>query len=340
MPLPWVLVLTLGSVLAVPTNHTIDDTNPLVRYSDIHPPIRCPQAGQCETLLGSNLRQLFNGSASILQGLDKTLASVSPAVEFNFTGTALYVFFMLLPPISVPQLRTTYQATLDGVSESMIAPLVHEVQYNVSAYSKSALPPGQHVFQIRPTNTTILLFDYLVYTDDPDPSAPSDPSAPPARVKPWIPGVVGGVTLTLIVVAGLIFYRRRMQRALHKPILEEGGLASSSEGMNSTRKPQEFEIPRPTAPAPQQHPNPAVADRIRLLQQEVEWLQQRGRSGSGGSDTASVVRLLLAMKAAEETSTTSGSPHEAGAERTVVHDDSGLRWPARVVELPPAYAAD
>ncbi|KAG8218020.1 hypothetical protein J3R82DRAFT_6215 [Butyriboletus roseoflavus] len=110
-------------------------------------------------------------------------------IEFTFTGSALYIFFIIANSVRYATTLTDVQFVLDnGVATSTYthAPgTTTNYQYNVPVYVNESLASGQHNMTILPVNTgnnVLILFDYLIYSTDTSSSA--SPSVPAASNSP------------------------------------------------------------------------------------------------------------------------------------------------------------
>ncbi|KAH0835494.1 hypothetical protein J3R83DRAFT_9161 [Lanmaoa asiatica] len=159
----------------------------------------------------------------------------APAIEFNFTGSALYIFFIMANNLSATTTFTNVQFVLDNVvapipyTSNISAPTGY--QYNVPVYANDSLVSGQHTMAMQPFNTgrdILIAFDYLIYSTDT--SSPVSPSTPTTSTSPSssatssgaqaqgtssrqnigavVGGTVGGVAVVLLVTASLLCYRR------------------------------------------------------------------------------------------------------------------------------------
>ncbi|KAF8447218.1 hypothetical protein L210DRAFT_3390820 [Boletus edulis BED1] len=96
--------------------------------------------------------------------------------EFSFAGTALYIYFILAnaPNIFLLTATTSVNCTLDGVT---FPPFVHfptlgaGYQYNVPVFAAESLASGTHTVTLQPivptsapTDSVLMLFDYLIYS--------------------------------------------------------------------------------------------------------------------------------------------------------------------------------
>ncbi|KAH8102713.1 hypothetical protein BXZ70DRAFT_1006614 [Cristinia sonorae] len=151
----------LRAVSSRSVNHTIDD-----QFGD-------EVTGQM-VLYGGNQFKVGNGCIDCFEKPDSTLAyhgswhdaSFVPGppitATFTFSGTAVYVFFIL------------------SNNEGDDLP---RYLYNVSAFSRDGIEDGEHTVTITLRQSsgpgTLLLFDYAIYTrNEPDPEPDPSPSAP------------------------------------------------------------------------------------------------------------------------------------------------------------------
>ncbi|KAI0652611.1 hypothetical protein C8Q79DRAFT_111144 [Trametes meyenii] len=186
---PWwcytVLLLTaVQHVYAGFNNITVDDTSQGIQYSPFDAwsttnPCNTSR-NPCNIVLDGN--QVYNRT---WHGTAYTPGQASqPSLSFNFSGTAVYVYGVILdrpPPGGTFTLSTNLQVYLDksltqsnnqGVWNSSSGPIY---QYNALIFQKSDLPSGDHTLQIQAVNndSAIILFDYIVYTMDSGDSTPS-----------------------------------------------------------------------------------------------------------------------------------------------------------------------
>ncbi|KAF8447219.1 hypothetical protein L210DRAFT_3390326 [Boletus edulis BED1] len=96
--------------------------------------------------------------------------------EFSFAGTALYLYFILAnaPNFLLLTATTSVNVTVDGVT---FPPFVHfptpgaGYQYNVPVFAAESLASGTHTVTLQPivptsapTDSVLMLFDYLIYS--------------------------------------------------------------------------------------------------------------------------------------------------------------------------------
>ncbi|KAJ7111006.1 hypothetical protein C8R44DRAFT_856770 [Mycena epipterygia] len=158
-------------ILAVVKNHTIDDTSPLVTYTSPPTCIGCGDGFASDVF---DTSQLFDGTVTSYGGIPANSFSIE-AIEFNFTGTAVYIF-VAAPSVPDDQVEVGPLAfsqscsfVLDGAN---IGPsFSHDIsvpsngQYNILAYANTAIADGAHTFQIQlssPGNG--VNFDFAIYS--------------------------------------------------------------------------------------------------------------------------------------------------------------------------------
>ncbi|KAJ7856817.1 hypothetical protein B0H14DRAFT_3135938 [Mycena olivaceomarginata] len=126
----WLPLVLVASVAAAQNNHTIDDASPLVqkKFWD-----GCPLSSNCSD------PAFWNLDSSRLY--DHTFTPFSD-VEFNFTGTALYIFIAVQPQGSGG--RATLSFALDDsgwmLGSMFTTVLQASAQYNISAYHNTSIP--------------------------------------------------------------------------------------------------------------------------------------------------------------------------------------------------------
>ncbi|KAF8447258.1 hypothetical protein L210DRAFT_944256 [Boletus edulis BED1] len=160
----------------------------------------------------------------------------TPAIEFTFTGSALYIFFITANNITGASTFTDLDFVLDQVTVGRYTHTPSPItgyQYNVSVYVNESMELGEHNMMVQPVdsgNDVLMLFDYFIYTTDASVSVSS--SASPSSTLPPSPptsgtatssspnigaiagGVVGGVAAVVLVAISLFCYWRK--RAVHQ----------------------------------------------------------------------------------------------------------------------------
>ncbi|KAF7333804.1 hypothetical protein MVEN_02337200 [Mycena venus] len=152
-------LLLSSSVLAVLTNHTIDEAGPLVRYI----PNTDGLCVGCAPTDQYDRSQLNNGTVTTYSVMD----NVVRAIEMNFTGSAMYIF---LAAASAPtDLNQQCGFALDGVQVGdpplfFLKTPASTARYNILMYANKSIPDGAHTFQIQLSMKAAVNFDYAVYT--------------------------------------------------------------------------------------------------------------------------------------------------------------------------------
>ncbi|TBU26825.1 hypothetical protein BD311DRAFT_666742 [Dichomitus squalens] len=171
---------------------------------------------------------------------DPTGADASPpSVQANFTGHAVYVYALLANIIPAATTHTSLSFYIDGqysgqfVHIPSAVPYPQVIEYDVLVYSNNKLSNVEHSITIEAsgTDSSLVLFDYIMYTDNstasdvalmianPSTSSPmmsSQSATSSSRNKsPIVIGVVVGVivgiasALITLAIAFLVIRRRR-----------------------------------------------------------------------------------------------------------------------------------
>ncbi|KAJ7628921.1 hypothetical protein FB45DRAFT_748797, partial [Roridomyces roridus] len=181
---PWLLLIlsaTRGTLLSSSTNRTIDDslgdsvTGAKVQYLPAVPPsdgrlwfnqTSCA-AGSCADALPNAALALDNTWTAAMY-----LADVSSmSINFQFSGTAIYVFFIIpnFAPASDPSSTVRCVFFIDG---SQVGSFTHDSDgsgqftYDELVYSNSSITNGEHTLMIQTTGSepAMIIFDYALYT--------------------------------------------------------------------------------------------------------------------------------------------------------------------------------
>ncbi|KAI9066502.1 hypothetical protein FKP32DRAFT_372867 [Trametes sanguinea] len=102
-------------------------------------------------------------------------------ITAQFTGTAVYVYNVLANTVLYTTTFTSITFTLDGqnVGQFVHVPTAStDFQYDVPVFASDSLPNGDHTLVIEAngaTNSSLVLFDYIVYTFEDDPTTTSPP---------------------------------------------------------------------------------------------------------------------------------------------------------------------
>ncbi|KAJ6498398.1 hypothetical protein C8R47DRAFT_1212095 [Mycena vitilis] len=359
----WSLSLWLGLltsiVLAVPTNHTIDDAGPFATYI----PSTDGLCVGCAPSPKWDPSQLTNGTVTNYPDTD----NVKRAIELNFTGTAIYIYFAA--PAAAIDLSQQCGWFLDGTAVGTPFLLTTHAgatgQYNILAYSNTSLPAGSHSFQIQISANTAVNFDRALYTsDDPLSTASStttsqtsttsspaktsaaavDASKKKAPTAAIAGGVVGGLA-GLLAIIGVVWLSRRRQRPQDPedgvpPAMEE--LAQPRGGPTSGGAAPQRESALPVG-ADGDEAAAILAAKVIALEAEVQQMKserEEGSSSVANTDVTAPTRSLSTMKRVQAHTVRNYEDGYTGAD-AVVHTDSGVRLTAaRADELPPTYAPE
>ncbi|KAJ7923218.1 hypothetical protein B0H13DRAFT_2404470 [Mycena leptocephala] len=156
-----------GLACAALTNHTIDDTAPVVVYSG--KPVFC----------SSDLERNFTcaGYENLVNG---TIALDSVGnIEIPFTGSAVYVFVGNRP-------ATAMVFHIDGDLVGGFDSSTHPNPVSTLAYYNASVPNGTHVFLVIPPEGLAIDFDALIYSLDDETLPSASPSLTLPSSKPSI----------------------------------------------------------------------------------------------------------------------------------------------------------
>ncbi|KAI0756222.1 hypothetical protein C8Q80DRAFT_16007 [Daedaleopsis nitida] len=240
-PLPFLLIsvswIVTSTAKSVFVNRTIDDElgdSATGAQPSYLPKGKWNQGTECSGChIGPSMvdtRQVFDGTWH-----DSTYDVGGPDHDIlaTFVGTAVYVYFIV--PNTIPQ-TTTVMNTSFFLDDTFDGLFTHEpstgsdIAYRVPVYTKDQLPNQQHTLLMRATgtNTSLILFDYLVYTVEeteasitpsttstsPGSTAhssttPSVDSASPVPVAAIVGGTLGGMCAIILIAAIFVIRRRR-----------------------------------------------------------------------------------------------------------------------------------
>ncbi|KAN0076719.1 hypothetical protein V8E55_010574 [Tylopilus felleus] len=235
----------------------------------------------------------------------------TPSFQFTFTGSALYIFFIIANNLNNSYIAfTSVQFELDEV---LVSTYTHtpststDYQYNVLVYANSSMTPGQHTMVVVPAvntgNRVLVLFDYLIYTMDTSSSLSTSSStqaftsavtatsvtgtSPASNIGAIVGGTVGGVTALVLAIASLLCYRSKRYKGRRDDRPEEGaavepyrdvpptrfiGTPLRSKVGASTVVPQPSTLPASTAPSGSSSGALSSGNSVALLEQ-VELLR-------------------------------------------------------------------
>ncbi|KAJ7651124.1 hypothetical protein FB45DRAFT_889739 [Roridomyces roridus] len=217
------------------TNRTIDDTNGdnVTGVVPTYTPSSSWAGPSCQgCAILPDTSKVFDGTYhAATYGPD--LGSL--AISMDFTGVAIYVYFILANDEGQGITTTTAaNFSIDGTvqGEFTHAPAATtDLEFNALVFSHTGLSNGTHSLLITMggSNDLYINFDYAVYTfEEAAAAASTSSSAPSSSSSSTIPtssstnsphssnhtgaiagGVVGGVVLLLALCAAAFFYRRR-----------------------------------------------------------------------------------------------------------------------------------
>ncbi|KAI0673886.1 hypothetical protein C8Q78DRAFT_658019 [Trametes maxima] len=174
----------LPVALAISVNHTIDDqTGDSVTGAlpDYEPPnvednwFQGNLCVHCNMLPNKviDVSKTFNGTWH-----DTTYhpGTLERSVAASFTGTAVYVFFIVPNTVPFTTTLTNLSFSLDDASAGQ--PFIHipdsssDISYQVPVFTATNLANTKHTVKVSTggPNATLMLFDYMIYTaEEPDP---------------------------------------------------------------------------------------------------------------------------------------------------------------------------
>ncbi|KAH0839358.1 hypothetical protein J3R83DRAFT_42, partial [Lanmaoa asiatica] len=178
-------------------------------------------------------------------------AGVAQKISFNFTGTALYIFFIMANNITGAATLTNIEFVLDGIAVGQYThtPLATtDYQYNVPVYANGGMTSGEHAMTIQPANSQnnmLMLFDYLIYSSaspsvqatstltstsamSTSPLLPTSSgtqgTSPKQNIGAIVGGTVGGVAALVLIAASLSCYRRYKRHVAGRPPADDGAV--------------------------------------------------------------------------------------------------------------------
>ncbi|KAH9897633.1 hypothetical protein C8Q73DRAFT_681944 [Cubamyces lactineus] len=175
------------AVTSLATNRTIDDekgdsvTGLVPSYSPVGSWSQGSTCSGCYIHLDTS--QVFDGTWH-----DSTHTPGDPeprVITAQFTGTAVYVYNALANTVPWTTTLTNLTFTLDGASAGQYVHIPTDstdFQYDVPVFVKENLANTDHTITIEATgdtNSSLVLFDYIVYTFEDDPVTSSPPTSSP-----------------------------------------------------------------------------------------------------------------------------------------------------------------
>ncbi|KAJ7457817.1 hypothetical protein FB451DRAFT_1183137 [Mycena latifolia] len=160
-PLPTLFLLVSQSVcslgLMLLTNHTIDDTDPSIRYHLYDPnasPVRCSLKG-CFPVSASTSNNDYS------QMINGTTTSMAGKITITFTGTTVAVYFATMHTyVCAIHIDGDYVASFQPEATEATQPGVG----SVLGYSNTSIPDGSHYIVLISVKGAVVDFDALVYT--------------------------------------------------------------------------------------------------------------------------------------------------------------------------------
>ncbi|KAJ6467103.1 hypothetical protein C8R47DRAFT_1153147 [Mycena vitilis] len=331
---PFLFIARAG---AEPRNITIDDTSPLFDYNGVQSISRCTPALSCNNQ-GIDANKCLNSSLTIAGGGTVTL---------NFTGTAIYVFWVA----HNDYLNTTF--LLDNVAQKHIdgtpSPEGEPTVYNVTVFHATDLIQGAHFLNM--SGESDMSLDYAIITTNSDVVSSAGFSSTGSRSVATSDGPTHTSnaassdstsstqssthsTLTTGAIAGVAV------GALATCALIGIGLFLCLHARRPTRDP-------PNQPPPPDMASAAAADlaaEMRMVRAQVEHLaaqqqaiHQVDHRASLFTDTESSATRSLSTMKRDQTGVLRAT--NSTATDSLVHTDGGLRLTAgsAMDEAPPEY---
>ncbi|KAK0470408.1 uncharacterized protein EV420DRAFT_1500511 [Desarmillaria tabescens] len=233
--LACILLLLERTVQGRLVNATIDDQNPMLLYSPEdgwrNSNVPCPS---CTARPDPSMA--INGSwhDSTFDQNAKNSPNKVRNVSTIFNGTAIHVTCILAKTTTSPFGNSDMSFYIDDILVGQFkktAPGESGFEYNVTVYSNSSIPSGQHKFTIQNGHVggikSLLLLDALVYSYDDGQSDSDDVVATKDMTTTYIGttigcAIAGVITGILGTIAFLLYRRRRRSRQLNEHINIEG----------------------------------------------------------------------------------------------------------------------
>ncbi|KAJ7744656.1 hypothetical protein B0H16DRAFT_988094 [Mycena metata] len=285
------LLFISSSGRAASVNHTIDDTDPVVKY-DVYKlskvPIRCSSSAcsgsSNQTCCLADFKELLGGTST----------SVAGQITIPFTGTSVWVFF-----VATAHVNCAFHLDGNGAG-SFQYNATHPTQGNVLGYNNLSLSDEPHELVIVSEKGATTEFDGLIYQSEAaatnstaagSPTA-SSPTAPSRRSRTRRNGIIigstiGGVFLSLVAVCTVVFLRRRAKGWQNLTVDQPYPL--DAEKVSSPSKLPVVDAPEPAASRlPQSsgiadEPASNLAQQLQKLSARFRRLERRLRGSSIGS---------------------------------------------------------
>ncbi|KAJ7112928.1 hypothetical protein C8R44DRAFT_741276 [Mycena epipterygia] len=183
----YVALLSLvGLAGAVLTNHTMDDTNPLVVYVDQKSPSICSGTTDGISPQPATIVDACSESPGDLSHMiNQTLTLVSSGhIIIPFIGTALYVFFATGPGLTSMSLTYQLDGEVVGQFNTSTSDITSPDDVSTLGYQNTSMSNELHSFVIIPSPAfPQFLFDGAIYFSD-DKAMPVGPSSSFFTVSP------------------------------------------------------------------------------------------------------------------------------------------------------------
>ncbi|KAG8847393.1 hypothetical protein FRB91_011818 [Serendipita sp. 411] len=175
----WTLFVALASIIgrAYGANITVDDADPKIIYSS-----GWSIGNTCTACVAQPDKALTYGATWHDTTRDRNTTVKS--VEYSFEGTAIYVYGIIINIVRTDSVFTTnnnLSLWIDGHLASVYQhqPLnTNSYEYDVPVFALSGLSPSTHLARVDLEESSVFLFDYLIYST-PEATSTSSPVASP-----------------------------------------------------------------------------------------------------------------------------------------------------------------
>ncbi|KAG8866235.1 hypothetical protein FRC20_008933 [Serendipita sp. 405] len=175
----WTLFVALASIIgpAYGANITVDDADPKIIYSS-----GWSIGNTCTACVAQPDKALTYGATWHDTTRDRNTTVKS--VEYSFEGTAIYIYGIIINIVRTDSVFTTnnnLSLWIDGHLASVYQhqPLnTNSYEYDVPVFALSGLSPSTHLARVDLEESSVFLFDYLIYST-PEATSTSSPVASP-----------------------------------------------------------------------------------------------------------------------------------------------------------------
>ncbi|THH29505.1 hypothetical protein EUX98_g4680 [Antrodiella citrinella] len=287
-----------------------------------------------------------------------------PALSFSFSfnGSAVYIFNIL-----TRLTLTDVNITLDGnfVTNFNLfqnVSVFDQYAYNFPILALDSIPYGEHTVTVTTvgTNTSLLLFDYAVYTTNTTAASSSSQSQAgkgkgKTNVGAIVGGVVGGIVLLMIcTIAGLLYRRRRTGKirilaettrpepfSMSKNVPEEVKQSNVSIGRATATIPDDISAIEKSSSTADEAASLSLQQRLQFFRAELAILRSRApskhsnsaptppqdgsvtSSGTQGTDTSQAISSLAGQISALRAEIAQLRSHGDLPSPTIQSNDSG-----------------